>query len=117
MARRDIADVAAVVLREPAAHADATYVLTGPEALTLADVADRAGAVLGRDLRYEEETVEEAYASRRAAYDAEDWQLDAWVSTYTAIAAGEVAAVSDDVERVTGRPPTSLEDHLRGRDT
>ena len=35
--------------------------------------------------------MEAAYDSRRAAYGAEDWQLDAWVSTYTAIAAGEVA--------------------------
>lgn len=114
VARRDIADVAAVVLREPAAHADATYVLTGPEALTLADVADRAGAVLGRDLRYEEETVEEAYASRRAAYDAEDWQLDAWVSTYTAIADGSCAAVTDDVLRLTGHPARTLEQALHG---
>ena len=114
VARRDVADVAAVVLRDPAAHADATYVLTGPEALTLAEVAARAGAALGRDLRYEEETVEEAYASRRAAYDAEDWQLDAWVSTYTAIADGSCAAVTDDVARVTGHPARTLEQALRG---
>jgi uncharacterized protein YbjT (DUF2867 family) len=109
-----VADVAAAVLREPAAHADATYVLTGPEALTLAEVAERAGAVLGRDLRYEQETVEEAYASRRAAYDAEDWQLDAWVSTYTAIADGSCAMVTDDVVRVTGHPARTLEQALRG---
>ena len=89
VARADVADVAAAVLRDPGAHAGATYTLTGPEALTLSEVAARAGAVLGRDLRFEDETVEEAYASRRAAYpDAEYWQLDAWVSTYTAIADG-----------------------------
>ena len=62
-----------------------------------AEIAARAGAVLGRELRFEHETIEEAYASRRAAYDAEQWQLDAWVSTYTAIAEGALAAVSDDV--------------------
>ena len=77
---------------------------TGPEALTLTEIAARAGAVLGRDLRFEDETVDEAYASRRAAYDAEQWQLDAWVSTYTAIADGSVAAVTDDV-RAGHRPP------------
>ena len=105
MARADVADVAVEVLRDPAAHADATYTLTGPEALTLDEVAARAGAVLGRPLRFEDESVEEAYASRRAAYGAEDWQLDAWVSTYTAIADGSVATVTDDVRRVTGRAP------------
>jgi NAD(P)H dehydrogenase (quinone) len=40
------------------------------------------------------------------------WQVDAWVSTYTAIAAGEMATVSADVERLSGHPATSLEDRL-----
>lgn len=114
VARADVADVAVTVLREPAAHAGATYRLTGPEGLTLREVAERAGKVLDRPLRFEEETVEQAYASRRAAYDAEDWQLDAWVSTYTAIADGSVAEVTDDVERVTGRPARTIEQALLG---
>ena len=115
VARADVAEVAATVLRSPAEHVGATYELTGPEAMTLAEVAARASVALGRTLRFEDETVEEAYASRRAAYGAEDWQLDAWVSTYTAIRDGEVAAVTDDVRRLTGRPPRSLEDVLAGR--
>lgn len=115
VARADVADVAAAVLRDPTAHAGATYDLTGPEALTLAEAAARIAAATGRPVRFEDETVEQAYASRRAAYGAEDWQLDAWVSTYTAIRDGEVAAVSDDVRRVTGQVPRSLEDVLRTR--
>jgi uncharacterized protein YbjT (DUF2867 family) len=113
VARADVADVAATVLRSPAEHADATYVLTGPEALTLSEVAARAGAVLGRTMRFEDETVEAAYASRKAAYGAEDWQLDAWVSTYTAIRDGSCAEVTGDVERVTGHPARTLEQALR----
>jgi uncharacterized protein YbjT (DUF2867 family) len=114
VARADVADAAVAVLRDPLAHAGAAYTLTGPEALTLAEVAERAGAVLGRPLRFEDETVEEAYAWRRSAYGAEDWQLDAWVSTYTAIADGSVAAVTGDVERVTGHPARTVEQALRG---
>lgn len=113
VARADVADVAAAVLREPAAHAGATHELTGPEALTLPEVAERAGLVLGRKLTFHDETVEEAYASRRTAYDAAPWQLDAWVSTYTAIRDGSVAAVTDDVQRLTGHPPRTLEETLR----
>ena len=112
VARADVADVAVEVLRSPESHADTTYTLTGPEALTLDEVAARAGAVLGRSLRFEDESVEDAYAWRREAYGAEDWQLDAWVSTYTAIAEGTVADVTDDVRRVTGRPPRTLEQAL-----
>ncbi len=115
VARADVADVAEAVLHHPDAHADATYVLTGPEALTMAEIAARAGAVVGRSLRYEEETLEEAYASRRAAYpDAAEFELDAWVSTYTAIAEGTLAEVSGDVERVTGHAARTLEEALRG---
>jgi NAD(P)H dehydrogenase (quinone) len=114
VARADVADVAAEVLRAPADHAGSTYTLTGPEALTMSEIAARAGAVLGRNLRFQDETTEEAYASRRAAYGAEDWQLDAWVSTYTAIADGSVAEVTDDVRRVTGHPARTLEQALDG---
>jgi NAD(P)H dehydrogenase (quinone) len=112
VSRADVADVAATVLRSPKDHAGATYELTGPEAFTLTEFADRASAVLDRTLRFEDETVEDAYASRKAAYGAEDWQLDAWVSTYTAIRDGEVARVSDDVRRVTGHASRSIEDVL-----
>ena len=115
VARADVADVAVAVLRDPTDHAGAAYRLTGPEALTMGEIAARASAVVGRDLRYEAETVEQAYASRRAAYpDAAAFQLDAWVSTYTAIAEGTLADVSDDVERVTGHAPRTLEEALRG---
>lgn len=114
VARADVAAVAAEVLRSPDDHAGATYELTGPEALTLAEVATRAGTVLGRPLRFEDETEEQAYAWRRAAYGAEPWQLDAWVSTYTAIRDGECARLSDDVRAVTGRRPHSLERALLG---
>ena len=112
VAQDDIADVAAVVLRDPGPHAGATYDLTGPEALTLNQVAQVVSEVTGTPTRYEPETLEQAYASR-ASYGAPDWQVDAWVSTYTAIAAGELATVSGAVPRLTGHPATSLRELLR----
>ena len=113
VARDDVAAVAAVVLADPGSHAGLTHDLTGPEAITLAEAAAVIAEVTGRPTRYLDETVEEAYASR-SSYGAPDWQVDAWVSTYTAIAAGEVGAVSDSVPRLTGRPATSLRDLLAG---
>jgi len=115
VARADVADVAAEVLRAPAAHIGATYRLTGPEALTFTEVAARASAVLDRPVRFEDETVDAAYAWRRAAYGAADFELDAWVSTYTAVRDGQMAEVTDDVHRVAGHPPRSLEDVMLGR--
>jgi NAD(P)H dehydrogenase (quinone) len=112
VARDDIADVAATVLRSPDTHVGKTYELTGPEALTFDDVAGVLTYVTGRRVTYEPETVEDAYASRRALSSSE-WQLDAWVTTYTAIAAGELAALSTAVPDLTGHPATSLETLLR----
>lgn len=113
VARADVADAAVAVLRDPGAHVDATYTLTGPEALSFHDVAERAGVATGRRLTYVDETQQEAYASRRATYpDAADWQLDAWVSTYTAIADGSCEPVTDDVARLTGHRARTLEEAL-----
>ncbi len=81
--------------------------LTGPESLTLHQIAETIARVQGREVSFHDETVEEAYESRRK-WAAPDWQNDAWVSTYTAIAAGEMAEVTDHVLRLTGRRPLSL---------
>jgi len=114
--RDDIAAAAAEVLSKPGAHVGSTYVMTGPEALTMAEVADTLTRLQGRPVSFHNETVEEAYESRKK-WDVPDWQYDAWVSTYTAIAAGEMAEVTDHVLRLTGRRPMSLADLLqRGLD-
>jgi NAD(P)H dehydrogenase (quinone) len=114
VAQEDVAAVAAAVLLDPTAHVDATYVLSGPEALSLAEAAATITRATGQPVTYVDETLEEAYASR-AGYGAPDWQVEAWVSTYTAIAAGDLAVVTGDVERLLGRPARSLDDVLTGR--
>lgn len=114
VAHDDIAAATVAVLRDPVGHLGKTYSLTGPEAITLTEATAVMSGHLGRQFRYHAETVNEAYRSR-ASYGAPDWQVDAWVSTYTAIAAGELAGVTDDVERLTGRPPVSLDGLMRQR--
>jgi NAD(P)H dehydrogenase (quinone) len=107
VAQDDIADAAVAVLRDPATHAGRTYDLTGPEALSFAEIAATITIVTGRAARFHNETIDEAYASR-AAYGAPRWQVDAWVSTYTSVASGELSAVSSAVPELTGHPATTL---------
>ena len=107
VAQADVAAAAVAVLRDPAPHAGATYDLTGPEAVSMKEAADLLSEARGRPVRYVDETVEEAYASR-AVYNAAKWQVDAWVGTYLAIAEGSLEQVSGDVEALTGRPATPL---------
>ena len=112
VAREDIARAAVAVLRDPAVHAGATYNLTGPEDISLAHAAEVLTHSTGRTVTYHHETVEEAFASR-ASYGAPAWQVEAWVSTYTAIAAGELAGATSDVHGLTGQDPMALEELVK----
>ena len=114
VARDDIADVAVAVLLDDGdgGHDGRTYDMTGPEALTMAEVAEELSRVAGRPITYQNETLEEAYASR-ASYGAPDWEVAGWVTTYAAIANGDLKEVSDDVTTVAGHPPMRLADFLR----
>lgn len=107
----DVADAATAVLLDPAAHAGRTYTLTGPEALSFTQIAAIISEATGREVTYVDETLEEARASR-SSHDAPDWMVEGWISTYTAVAAGELAEVTGDVELLTGHPATPLREVL-----
>ena len=111
VAQADIAEVAIAILTSDGAYDGRTLNLTGPEALKIEEIAATLSDHLGRTVTYIAETIEEAYASR-AVYGAPPWQVDAWVSTYTAIAAGELSTVSEDIPEVTGHPAMTLKQVL-----
>jgi uncharacterized protein YbjT (DUF2867 family) len=94
------------VLQDPARHAGRIYELTGPSALTLTEAAEVLTAH-GVPARFEDETVEQAYASRDS-YGAPDWEVRGWVTSYLAIRDGSLDRVTGDVERLTGHPARSL---------
>jgi NAD(P)H dehydrogenase (quinone) len=110
VSRDDVADVAEAVLTGDDNDGQ-TFDLTGPETFSLAELAAELSRVTGREIRYENETPEQARASR-AHYGAPDWQVEAWISTYTAIAAGELDVVSEAVEQLAGHPPVGLAEFL-----
>lgn len=112
VAREDVAEVAARILQDPSAFTDTVLELTGPEAIDLATAAELMTQALGRPIRYEEETLAQARASR-ASYDPPEWMMDAWLSTYTAIGSGALDRVSPDVAAVLGRPPLSVIEVMR----
>jgi uncharacterized protein YbjT (DUF2867 family) len=111
VARADIADAAAAVLTGEG-HEGRTYDITGPEAICMARAAELLSAATGREIRYHDETMDEARASRAPSGEP-DWVIEGWVTTYAAVAAGELDVVSGDVERLAGHPPYSVERWLR----
>jgi uncharacterized protein YbjT (DUF2867 family) len=112
VARDDVADVAAAVLTGEG-HDGETYDVTGAEAITMAEAAAEVSRASGRPVVFENETLAEARASR-APSGAPAWEIEGWVTTYAAIAAGELDVVSDTVARVAGHPPVALAEWLGG---
>jgi NAD(P)H dehydrogenase (quinone) len=113
VSRDDLADVAAAVLLRDDSELDGQALdVTGPEALTLAEAAAVLTEITGRPTEYRDQTVEEAWATRRPSGHP-DWEIEGWVTSYLAIAAGELFTVTDVVPRLTGHPARTVAEHLR----
>ncbi|SEF91109.1 Uncharacterized conserved protein YbjT, contains NAD(P)-binding and DUF2867 domains [Nonomuraea solani] len=102
----DIAEVAAVVLRADG-HAGRTYELTGPEPVTPRERAAAIGAALGAEVRFTEQTREEARAQMLRFMP--EPVADGTLSILGTPTAAE-RRVSPDVERLLGRAPRTFAD-------
>ena len=111
VSRDDLAEVTVAVLTTNG-HDGASYDITGAQALTLAEAAEEFSRGTGLHASYQPETLEEARASR-ARFNPSDWELEAWVSTYIAIATGEMSVISHTVQALTGHTPQTLADYVR----
>lgn len=113
ISREDVARAAVAVLLQPG-EPGAAYDLTGPEALTLDETAQRFSVLCGRELRYEDESIEDA-RRWRSQTGAPAWEVDVWTGTYLAIKAGELGKISNTVEQLTARKPYRLEEYFHER--
>ncbi|WP_166351510.1 NAD(P)H-binding protein [Phytoactinopolyspora limicola] len=109
VARDDLAAVAVAVLTGDG-HDGQTYDVTGAP-LSLEEAAAVLGEAAGRDVAYVPETLAEARVSR-APSGAPAWAIEGWVTSYAAIATGEMNVASDTVQRLTGRTPGTLVEYL-----
>lgn len=109
---RDIAAVVAAVLTEDG-HGGEVYSITGPEAISYRAATEILADVLGRELTYVSESVDDAWARLRAT------GLPAWlVGARLALAeyqraGGPTERTTDVVERLTGRPARTVRDFAR----
>lgn len=108
VAHDDVADVATAVLldEDPNRHASRIYHLTGPEALSLDEVAAALSTATGRTIRYAPQTLDQA---RSLFYRSTAAEVEDWITQCQAIAAGVLTAVSPDVRQLAGRRSRSLE--------
>jgi uncharacterized protein YbjT (DUF2867 family) len=104
----DIAEVAIAVLTT-SGHEGKIYPLTGPESLTMAEVAEKLSAALGKSIRYVDVPPEEANKARLAAgmppYLAEG--LD---ELFAERRKGKESTVWPTIQEVFGWQPTTFDE-------
>lgn len=108
---RDIADVAAAALTERR-HEGKIYDITGPEALTHAQIAGRLSEALNRDIAF----VDIPDAGMRTVLKGlgmPAWQADGLLEDYAHYRRGEACAISGTVGEVTGHPARTFADFAR----
>lgn len=112
---RDVARVAARILTE-AGHEEKTYVLTGPESISMKDVANALELALDKDIKLITVPPAASYESMLQAGIPEWLAQDmAQLNQFYADSRGNY--ISRDVETITGQRPLSVkqfaEDHVR----
>jgi uncharacterized protein YbjT (DUF2867 family) len=108
---RDINAVAAKVLTT-AGHEGKTYVITGPEALTFDQVAEKLSSVLGRRIQYVDVPPQAAADGMRKS-GMPEWSVRVVVELLEYFASGAAATATDSVPKVLGKPGISFEQFAR----
>jgi NAD(P)H dehydrogenase (quinone) len=112
VAASDVARVAARILADDGSgHEDQTYVLTGPEALSYADVAARVSAVFARQVDYDDLAEAQAKEQMQAS-GLSPWQVDGNLELFDWIRHGGTDSVTSTVRDLTGDDPQTIEDWL-----
>jgi uncharacterized protein YbjT (DUF2867 family) len=108
---RDVADSAVAVLTTDGHHGHG-YDLTGPQSLTFAEVADTLSSASGRAIRHVDADLE-----AHRAHFARSGRPNAWVDhmmdLFVFVRADVFDGVTDDVRRLTGHAPRTLDAYAR----
>ena len=104
---RDIAEVAVTVLTSEG-HEGQSYPLTGPESLSMAEVAARLSTALGRTVKYVNLPPDKAKAGMMAM-GMPAWRADAWIGLGGMIAMGKADMATPAVKDILGREPHDID--------
>jgi uncharacterized protein YbjT (DUF2867 family) len=108
------ADIAAVAVEASVSpkYLGKELPITGPEAVSFAEVAEKIGAAIGKPVRFE--AISDKEAGQRFAASGEPVEVvKAHVALWRAIREGRLGRVTGELERVLGRQPISLDTWVR----
>lgn len=108
---RDLARVAVAVLTQ-AGHDGQAYDLSGPEALSYHEIADKLSAVAGRKISYVDVS-DEDFKRGMVSVGAPAEAADAMIELFHYYMSGAASGISPVVRRLTGREPLSFDQYAR----
>ena len=106
--RPELARAIAVTLTEPG-HEGKTYDIVTPQSVSMRELAEIAWAVTGQNYRYAP-TSDAWWEERWRARGKAPWAIEAGITSYAALRAGEFDVTSDDYRTLTGEDPLSVSD-------
>jgi len=110
---RDVGAVAAVILAAPDQHRGKTYVLTGSEAISYRQAAGIIGSVIGKPVRFVDESPDEARARRvREGIPPSVIESILAIGAYQR-AGGKTVTITSTIADLTGRPPLTVAEFVR----
>jgi uncharacterized protein YbjT (DUF2867 family) len=108
---RDIAEVTAKALTDPAHQLSQTYELNGPEAVTNAELAERISRVVGREVKYVDISEDEQRMAM-LGMGMPTWQVDALLGLQRYYTQGQGGEVTDVLPKLLGHSPIMLDGFL-----
>ena len=109
---RDVARVAAAALIEET-HTGATYIVSGPEALSYGEAAETIGAAIGKEVAYEAAEPQAFRENLLAERGLPRWRADDLAFIASAYGEGEGELVTDVVHRVGGSKPRTFAEFVK----
>jgi uncharacterized protein YbjT (DUF2867 family) len=108
---RDNAAVTAVALTEDG-HEGRTYTLTGPEALTHAEMAEKLSAATKRTIAFTDASGDDMRQAM-AGVTMPEWQIEGLIEDYAHYHRGEAAVIAPGVRDATGQEPRPFDGFAR----
>ncbi len=109
---RDVAELAAMILDDPALHAGETYTCTGPEALSLEETARLMTDVVRRPIRYEAASLA-GYVRHLHLRGVPLAQIAVQTVLHVGLRAGPLDEIDSTLERLLGHRPRTLATYVR----
>lgn len=109
----DLRDVAAIMVKvlTEAGHENKSYDITGPELITMEEIAARFSSVLGREYKYMDLPLEAFKgALQKAGFN--EWRVDAVACELNSIANGSLDHTTDTVKELLGREACSIDNFV-----